>query len=488
MLKAEKIGRKFFSYREHLAFSLNTDGVPLFKSSSVSIWPVYLVVNNLPPDIRVNSENVILCALWCGPQKPPCHPLLKPLMEFFKTLTTVGISLQTPVGMKTFRGKLLLGVFDLPAKAAVLNVKQFNGTYGCSTCFHLGAQVQRSHVYPPQKHSLRNHHTMVKHAQQATDSNSIVFGVKGPSVLSSALDLVKGVPCDYMHAVLEGITRWLLRAWFTSPYHNECFSLRSSLSHIDQQLVKQRPPHEFSRPPRAISTHMSYWKASELRSWLLYYSLPLLLHRLPSLYIHHFALLVCAIHILLKDSITYAALSVAEEMITDFLKLLPELYGEKSCTANSHALSHIAMFVRLWGPLWTHSAFGFESKNSHIKNMIHGKSSVVDQLVFSSDVCLTLQAVSPMLAENESEETLHYILGVSGHAPRKNMTKLADSIYAIGAITYSGENSALFSRAFCNGTLYTTAKSTFEARSETVLYVPLPFVENEHSAKYKSSC
>lgn len=35
-----------------------------------------------------------------------------------------------------------------------------------------------------------------------------------------------------------------------------------------------------------------------------------------------------------------------------------------SCTANAHLLSHLSKYVRLWGPLWSHSAFGFESKNA----------------------------------------------------------------------------------------------------------------------------
>lgn len=36
------------SNENNLSFSLNTDCAPLFKSSSVSIWPVYMLVNELP--------------------------------------------------------------------------------------------------------------------------------------------------------------------------------------------------------------------------------------------------------------------------------------------------------------------------------------------------------------------------------------------------------------------------------------------------------
>jgi len=143
-----------------------------------------------------------------------------------------------------------------------------------------------------------------------------------------------------MHAVLEGVTKCLLHAWFKSQNHREAFYLGRSMKQIDTLLLKQCPPSEFSRPPRSIQGDLSYWKASELRNWLLFYSLPLLLGCLPPLYLHHYALLVCALHILLKESISSSQIDAAEAMLSDFVTLLPELYGEMSCTANSHMLTH----------------------------------------------------------------------------------------------------------------------------------------------------
>ena len=78
----------FFSYSENLALTLSTDGVPLFKSSSVSLWPVYLPILNLPPEVRMNSKNIILGGLWSGTTKLAMKLLLDPVLDNLKKLST----------------------------------------------------------------------------------------------------------------------------------------------------------------------------------------------------------------------------------------------------------------------------------------------------------------------------------------------------------------------------------------------------------------
>ncbi len=137
----------------------------------------------------------------------------------------------------------------------------------------------------------------------------------------------------------------LLHRWFDSKYHSQPFYIGLCVGQLDKLLVKQRPPKEFSCPPRSIKKHFKYWKASELRNWLLFYSLPLLAEFLPSLHWHHYALLVCAMHILLGSNITLAQVDAAEHMVNDFHEQLPQLYGEANCTANAHLLTHLAKYV-----------------------------------------------------------------------------------------------------------------------------------------------
>jgi len=70
--------------------------------------------------------------------------------------------------------------------------------------------------------------------------------------------------------------------------------------------------------------------------------------------------LVCAMHIMLSDKSCSTWCCRANAV--HFCILLPELHGESSYITNAHLMSHLAKYVRLWGPLWTHSAFGFEPR------------------------------------------------------------------------------------------------------------------------------
>lgn len=39
----------FLANQNNFSLIFNTDGIPLFKSSGVGLWPVYLAINELPP-------------------------------------------------------------------------------------------------------------------------------------------------------------------------------------------------------------------------------------------------------------------------------------------------------------------------------------------------------------------------------------------------------------------------------------------------------
>lgn len=455
---------RFFSNFCHLAFSFTTDGVSIFKSSTVSLWPVYLQILNLPLPVRMYAENIILCGLYVGPSKPRMELLFKPIIKRMEAMGGMGLSINTPDGLKTVRARFVFGTFDLPAKASVLCAKQFNGEFGCSVCLHPGKQLENgTRVYLPKYFPERDHDSVAKAAEQAEEHDCAVDGVMKKSPFTEILDLVSCFPIDYMHAVLEGVVKMLMKYWFDSKHHSHPFYLGRYLAAIDKELLNQRPPSEFSRAPRSIKKHLMYWKASELRTWLLFYSLPLLLNKLPPLYWHHYTLLVCSLHILLGDRIEPSQIDAAEQMLVDFYKLLPELYGENSCTHNAHLLFHLTKFVRLWGPLWTHSTFDFEHKHGQLKHLFHGKNQIIHQLLFNVDVSITLQLLQPRLLEIENENVIAFL--AKDRRSSSNMISIGAHTYIVGKVQkeiLSPERSRvvrrgsarLFSRLFKNGMLY----------------------------------
>ena len=85
--------KHFFSAPENVGVILNTDGVPLFKSSSSSVWPVYLEIANLPPHLRFRHDNTITCGLWVGKKKPNMATLLEPTLKELNYLVLWGFNL-----------------------------------------------------------------------------------------------------------------------------------------------------------------------------------------------------------------------------------------------------------------------------------------------------------------------------------------------------------------------------------------------------------
>ena len=89
-----------------------------------------------------------------------------------------------------------------------------------------------------------------------------VFGIKGPSWLCCIpeYNFIKGMSIDYMHCVLLGICRLLLRLWMQSTYHQEVWYIGNQMNIVDSRLCNIKPPNEIQRTPRSIELTMKFWK------------------------------------------------------------------------------------------------------------------------------------------------------------------------------------------------------------------------------------
>ncbi|KAI8493892.1 hypothetical protein Bbelb_282390 [Branchiostoma belcheri] len=207
------------------------------------------------------------------------------------------------------------------------------------------------------------------------DEYVTVFGIKGPSWLNwvPKFDLIKGNSIDYMHGTLLGVTKALMMLWFGSANKNAPYYCGHHLCDIDNILLAIRPPMDIHRTPRGIDDHLRHWKASEYRSWLLFYSLPIMHLFLPNDYFQNYLLLVNAIHILLGEVISQDEINKAEDLLQQFVE------GSKLVSLNVHNLCHYAQTVRELGPLWCHSCFSFEDVNGQLLKLIHGTQGVEEQ-------------------------------------------------------------------------------------------------------------
>ena len=323
-----------------------------------------------------------------GNKKPPPDTFLKPFVEELQSLGSTGMQYvncnDDTVSCKVFA---LCCSTDACARPVVKKTTQFNGRFGCDWCLHEGQVVKRgdgkSRIYLPSKEvlTLRNKAEFLSNALNSTSDNP-VNGIKGvsPLVFLPVFDIVDGFVPDYLHCVLLGVVRMFAGLWFDSVNHDKPrYVKQSGASLISENLLSLRPPSDISRLPRSLAER-KYWKGSEWKSLLLYYSLVVLPSILPSKYVKHWFLLVFAIHALLQDSINATDLAAAESALCEFCQDVETLYGAEFCTFNVHQLLHLCNAVRSFGPLWAFSCFRFENNIGHILSLVRGSKCFAEQI------------------------------------------------------------------------------------------------------------
>ncbi|XP_037525297.1 uncharacterized protein LOC119402235 [Rhipicephalus sanguineus] len=401
-----KMYRTFVAATQHcgprISFSLNADGTPLFKSSGTSIWPIQLIVNELPPQQRMSK--LVLAALWFWKEKPNMALFQGTFVEKMNELCEKGVELQRQGKVEQYKVYCICSSVDSVARAPMQGVTQFNGYFGCNWCLQKGERAGGATKYPVQEVEPpeRTELQMLTDMEVALKGGVAVHGVKTVSPLISLphFNIVWSFVPDYMHCVLLGVARQFLELWFNSD--SEC-SISRQQHIVDHRLMSIKPPMDVRRMPRPTEER-KWWKAKELENWLLCYSVPVLHGILDKAYLQHWACLVEALHIMLQHTISPAELAIAEELFLEFHVRAEVLFGKSFMTFNMHQLTHIVKSVRLWGPLWTHSAFPFEAGNGSLKGAVKAANGIAHQVcrVLQMDnMVVELQdlAVNPSVAE-----------------------------------------------------------------------------------------
>ena len=218
----------------------------------------------------------------------------------------------------------------------------------------------------------------------------------------------------------------------TSPSGKKYY-LGKKAQHLDKMILNVKLPSEIKRLPRSVTTR-KFWKASEWRSFLLFYSPVFLKDLLPAVYYNHWLLLSFAVYTLLQDNITRDDILLAECALHKFFVLVSDLYGIEHVSYNVHLLTHLAASVKSRGPLWANSAFLFENANGKLLHSFHvtkGVSKQIFKLLLSSRFLGQLTEKHIEGSNDVITECFQQLTNTSVRC--KNATVLGENMYAVGS-------------------------------------------------------
>ncbi|XP_021701385.1 uncharacterized protein LOC110676718 [Aedes aegypti] len=366
---------------QFITLSANEDSAAPYKSTTKKpLYPLFLTVNNLPPQLRFDKNNLMLAALWFNTGKPDMALFHKHFIQQTRRLRK-GIK----IGSEHYKILVLQDCLDSVGRCEVFCSKQFNGTFGCTICLHSGKSINNQIRYPYQRSRLRDDSSTRKLMLEVHNSETQkpMLGIKGLSVLTGVpdFDIIRGLPPDYMHLVNLGLMKliWELLLEGDAENKSKPHHIGKHKVLIEQRLQSIRLPSCFPRRIRSISEH-AIFKASEWETLLFHCIYPCFNDLLPNKYMHHLMLLSSSIFQLLEFKISRITISSCEKKLDLFVKDFEKHYGTKNMVYNVHLTSHLAQTVRNLGALWNSSLYPYENGNSMLIGFQTSKNHPVLQV------------------------------------------------------------------------------------------------------------
>lgn len=376
----------------------NADATPLKASSNANAWLIQCQIVNIPVKNRRNFQ-FVAGIYYSKSEKPPMNSFFRPFVDSLISACAEGVQWFSKKTKENINSIAIapMASCDAPARAEIQNMMYFNGEFGCFVCEIQGktCEVGSGHntVFivdlknPPERRTKERMHQQAKDCIQNKSEHEI--GVKGPSVVSLIphFDISKSFLPDFLHVFFLGLFRTLLSCWFGTSNKDKPYYVKKRLrEQLGRELEKIRPPDSTMRIPRGLK-HMKHYKGNEIEEICLHYFPILLKNKLKKEYYEHYLLIVYAVHTLLKKTIHVREIDHAQFLINLFLSELKEKYGENKLTYNSHIASHVAEYVRMYGPAWSWSTYPFEDFNGFFKQLVHGTNKIDIEVVNTLKIC-----------------------------------------------------------------------------------------------------
>lgn len=247
----------------YLSAFINTDGAEKFRSRNYSAYPIYMSINELLLDVRM--DNLITCGTWIGKGKPSMSNFIGTFVrDICSKLSQEGITCTIKNENRNLKLYVIGCVADAIARAPVQGIHQFNGEFGCNWCLHPGKSHAGSRRYFVKNNGSERDHESTVEAMLKVQRGNPIKGVKAPSPLMNLekLNLAKGINSDYLHAALEGAGKQV------TNYHAR-FLDETDVEEIDEILKKIALPNQVSKGSLAFSEREN-WSARRWENYILY--------------------------------------------------------------------------------------------------------------------------------------------------------------------------------------------------------------------------
>ncbi|CAF4887098.1 unnamed protein product, partial [Rotaria magnacalcarata] len=198
----------------NITIILHADGAPAVNVNNKSLWPIQATIAEIPVPLRDWKSAVMVFGAWLASTKPPRDSLLILIIIQLQALVNSKILLKQKDGSRvSYNVRVQQAIFDLPARAHFLNAVQYNGYDGCGDCCIKGVAIGRQIYFPfsEKTEEPKNHQFYLKNSKH--NAHRSIQGIKGPTPLSSILQLPNQTPYDSMHLIYHGHVKTLLKFW-----------------------------------------------------------------------------------------------------------------------------------------------------------------------------------------------------------------------------------------------------------------------------------
>jgi hypothetical protein len=363
-----------------ISIQVNIDGLPLFKSSSMQLWPILGKLKQ-----PIDSEPFMI-GVFAGTGKPQdVNEYLKEFVDEVTQLEMSGVMLcdrSVMVCLHSF-------VCDAPARGFLKKIKSFTGYSGCERCSQTGKYLGGRMTFPEVSAHRRTNEEFIN----MSDEDHHLSTDPSPLTVLSSIGMVSSFVLDYMHLVCLGVVRRLLIFWIRGPLLVRLPA--NSVKEISRQmlLLRSSVPCEFSRRPRSLS-EIDRWKATEFRQFVLFTGPQVLKKVLPLSLYNHFLLLHVAMTCLISQKLSARMCEFARKLLINFVQYGSDAYGREFVVYNVHNLIHLPDDVEKFGCLDNISCFPFENYLGQLKKAVRKPALPLQQVV--KRVCEQQHLLSPV--------------------------------------------------------------------------------------------